>query len=368
MAGVTLLGFDHLKQYDQSAIPGAVLSTLLSSPAYPGGTEAEIGPIYTNDQTTMMIKQFTLSNGIKRNFLCHNANNYSRRVYPRLQQTHLANIPKVGKWYVGCRVYLSNVINAAAVLQVRLSTGIQTITIPAGNPGFYYVEVMVDWANQTITGWLNGVQQFSVTGSANVDPAYASPYLNIGPIDGTGSNTNSATYVSGFTDYYFIAEAANESNPIGGRLGPILVKPQVLASVANATRFTPPGTLSVVDQFNSNNVDVGATTDSYTIASNSVKTSANGDIATAKVAAPTETKAIKAVTVQVLSHKLSQAAAGVQTQLKQGGVSQTAQRVVPGTSSAPTRQAFGYTKAFDGSDWTNDKVGQITVDIGSYRP
>jgi len=376
MALVNLIGFDHFKTVPTyNAGTGGALFAAASSLAsglagLPGNDTTTFGSMLSSYSSTWLVNEVTLSNGKVRKFLCTSgASSYMRW---QMNNAQVDALPKTGKWYLGARIYYAIGPQAGSPgtgIQIRLGSNGLIVSAVTYTPGVSYMEVEIDWVALTIKTYLNGVLQNTVSGAAYLTPSYTGKLINVGPTSsysGTGPQ-------AGFTDFYFIVEEANEPNPIGGRLGPIIVKPLPRQSIANAGRFTPPGTLSVLDQFNANNTDLGVVPASGQQSNwdnryYNVQTSPNGEIATLSAALPTETQPIVAVQVATLSHKLQAAAAGTQQQLKQGTASLPLDRTIPGLVGAPTRKTYAAMKAPDGGAWSNEKVGQIKLDIGSYRP
>lgn len=367
MALINMFGFDHFKQGSNLSAALSNMTSLACGLSLGSGFESNpLGPQLTmSNSSTISFTEMTLSNGKKRTFLTQGgSNSYIRFTYPT---TQLLTLPRDGKWYMGYRVFVNTTAYAAnyIVAQCRFGSGAITITIPAA--GTYYVEVEVNWKTNTVITYLNGVVQNTYTGTSYVDPAVVAPYNYMSPYS---QANNVTTVVVGMTDYYFVVEAANDPSPLAGRLGPIIVKPLPFASVVNGERFAPPAGQTFLDTINLTTSNIGAVTGdvAYATANRIVKTSANGEIATLSASVPSETQAIVAVQLNTLSHKLQAAAAGTQQQVKQGTATGIQDRTVPGLVTAPTGKTFTYTKALDGAVWTNEKVGQIKLSIGSYRP
>ena len=370
MALINLTGFDHFKTATFSATNSAILVSTLGNLSC--GLSAGPGPTMEAQPISQVIQQsgyvgiseVTLSNGKVRKFFTNwSQNGYLRQFYPT---TYLNSLPKVGKWVMGCRVYYGSGPTASSpgtVLNMRMgTTPVPAVTVPA--PGIYYVETEIDWANQTVKTWLNGVLQNTYSGNAYVNPTYGSIYIYVGAY----TNYNVTNFITGYTDLYFAAEETTAEAGTLSRFGPILVKPQPWTRADNMDLFVPTVKPTALEQFNSNNVDLGIVATDYNYGANVVKSSAHGEIGVLTAGTPTETLPIVAVTLSALSHKLSQAAAGTTLQIKQGSAQTTADKTVPGLVGSPTRKTFGLLKALDGSAWSNEKVGQIKFNIGSYRP
>lgn len=367
MALINMFGFDHFKQGLNIAATAQNLSSLGCGLSLGVGYDSvPLGTIFSFSNTgNLSLVDMTLSNGKHRTFLVANATSaYMRMSYT---STQLASFARDNKWYGGCRVYVNQAAYTGGyvVAQVRCGPTVVTVTIPAA--GIYYVEVEVNWKTNTIITYLNGVVQNTLTGTTYVDPTYVtSLQWYLCPYSQSASGTGAQ---NGMTDWYFIVDANNDPNPVGARLGPIIVKPLPFSAVANADRFSPPTGQTVLDTINltASNISLAADVAMAT-ATRIVKTSPHGEIATLSVPAPVETQAIVGVLINAASYKVQAAAAGTQLQVKQGSANGVMDRTVPGLIGAPTGKSFGYTKALDGSAWTTDKVGQVKLDFGSYRP
>lgn len=370
MALINLIGFDHFKTVPLSTTNSSILSSTLGNlscglSAGPGPTMEAVPMRQVVQQAGYMgITEVALSNGKVRKFFTNwSQSGYLRQYYPA---DYLNSLPKVGKWVIGCRVYYNSGPTAGSpgiILNMRLgSNSGAAVTVPA--PGIYYVETEIDWVNLTIKTWLNGVLQNTYSGTAYVNASYASAYIYLGAY----TSYNVVNFVSGYTDLYFAVEETTAEAGTLSRFGPILVKPQPWVSAENMELFIPSVKSTALEQFNSNNAELGNVATDYNYGANVVKSSAHGEIGVLTAGTPTETLPIVAVTLSALSHKLSQAAAGTTLQIKQGSAQTTADKTVPGLVGSPTRKTFGLLKALDGSAWSNEKVGQIKFNIGSYRP
>lgn len=352
MALVSLLGFQDwaVGPVSSNITPSAVSMMPVDSSVYGVGTVLQT--FFASAPTKII--QFTDSRGVARKGI-----GGASSVAPYLQysSTYLQAIPRTGKWYFGIRYYGSQAIQVQA--SVRLSNNAATTWTPTANIAatVLYFEVVVDWVAKTMDLYVNKVK----VGSGVADPA--------------STITNwlwrfGSTYTVGadwcWTDMYWVVEGPSEPNPLGGPLGPIFVERASITSVDNSQLFTPPGSLSVGDQWNTN-----AVTPAYTGSSNvanAVTTSPHGEVASVHFKQPTETAPILAVSWNLSSTRASSANAGTVSQVVDGANTLPQTKEVPAVTTSISVNQFGSTKALDGTAWTPEAVARTVLKVGSYRP
>lgn len=351
MALVSLLGF-------QDWAVGAVNSNITAPSINMMPVDSSVFGVATVLQSFLptvptKILQFTDSRGVTRKGIGNTGN----APYLQYSSTFLQAIPRTGKWYFGARYYGPQPLTQQ--MSVRLSNNAATSWTPTASvtATVLYFEVVVDWVAKTLDLYVNKVK----VGSGVADPA------------STASNWlwrfGSVTAVSGdwcWTDMYWVVEDANEPHPLGGPLGPIFVERAAITSVDNAQLFTPPGSLSVGDQWNANAV-VPTYTGNTNVA-NTVTTSPHGEVASVHFEQPTETAPILAVSWNLSSTRAASANAGTVSQVVDGSNTLPQTKEIPAITNLASVNQFGSTKALDGTAWTPEAVARTVLTVGSYRP
>lgn len=354
MALVNLLGFQDwtVGPLTSTLMPTAVSFLPLDSSVYGVG----LGASAFFAGVPSRINQFTDSRGVTRKGIGAQAS-YGYPAYLRYGYQYLSQVPRTGKWYMGARYNGQQF--AGVMLSCRLSNlGATSWTPSAGiaNTTLYF-EIAVDWVAKTFDLYVNKVK----VGSGTADPASTVSNWVI-----TFGNTGNHTGEWSWTDMYWVVEDANEPHPLAGPLGPIFVQRAQIASVSNAELFTPPGSLSVGDQWN-----VNAVTPAYagtTNVANAVTTSPHGETASVHFTQPTETAPILAVAWNLSTFKTQVANAGTASQVVDGSNSLPQTKEIPAVTTASNVNQHGSTVALDGTPWTKEAVARTVLNVGSYRP
>lgn len=302
------------------------------------------------------INQFTDSRGVVRKGIGFGTNS-SVGSYFRYTYSYLQSVPKTGKWYMGVRYNGQQL--ATTMFSVRLSNNPATTwnTTAAISNTTLYFELAVDWVAKTFDMYVNKVK----VASGVADPASTQTNWLIS----FGMNSTQITEFS-FTDMYWVVEDANEPHPLAGPLGPIFVQHAPITSVSNAELFTPPGSLSVGDQWNANAITpvyIGGTN-----VANAVTTSPHGEAAEVHFTQPTETAPILAVAWNLATFKTQVANAGTASQVVDGSNSLPQTKEIPAVTSNSNVNQHGSTVALDGTAWTKEAVARTVLKVGSYRP
>jgi len=230
------------------------------------------------------------------------------------------------------------------------------VVIPAVT-ATYYVEIEIDWVNSVCNCYLNGELQNTYSGTSYFPTTPATATIRIG---GTTAMPTSGYWC--LTDFYFANDVANDPAPVGGRLGQIMVKPQPISTVDNATLFSSQNSgVSVADALNApftGGVNV-----------NGVNTDPRGALAQLNYAAPSETNAIKGVHVFANAWRDPTASAGFHIDVTQGAQVQTKTGVPVVTGTAILNPLdFPMNVDLNGAAWTPASIAALKVHIGSYRP
>lgn len=354
MALVNLVGFQDwtVGALSTAMMPTSVNLMPLDSSVF--GVGLSVNTFFATNPNR--INQFTDSRGVTRKGIGGGAS-YGYAGYLQYGYNQLQTIPRTGKWYFGVRY--SGQQFAGVMASVRLSNNSATNWSPTAAIAstVVYFEVVVDWVAKTMDLYVNKVK----VGSGVADPA--STQTNW--LWRFGSSSVTAAEWS-WTDFYWVVEDPSEAHPLSGPLGPIFVQRAPITSVDNAQLFTPPGSLSVGDQWNANSVT--PTYSGTTNVANAVTTSPHGETATVHFTQPTETAPILAVSWNLSSTRASSANAGTVSQVVDGTNTLPQTKEIPAIANQASVNQFGSTKALDGSAWTPQAVARTVLNVGSYRP
>lgn len=352
MALVSLLGFQDwaVGPVSSNITPTAVSVMPVDSSVYGVGTVLQT----FFQGTPSKIVQFTDSRGVTRKGI---GGASGTAPYLQYSTAYLQAIPRTGKWYFGIRYYGPQPLTQHASL--RLSNNVTTTWKPSASlaANVLYFEVVVDWVAKTMDLYVNKVKVAS--GVADPGSAVSNWLWRFG-------HTGNVAGDWCWTDMYWVVEGPNEPNPLGGPLGPIFVERASITSVDNSQLFTPPGSLSVGDQWNTNAI-TPTYADSTNVA-NAVTTSPHGELASVHFEQPTETAPILAVSWNLSSTRASSANAGTVSQVVDGSNSLPQTKEIPAITTSASVNQFGSTKALDGTAWTPEAVARTVLNVGSYRP
>lgn len=356
MALVSLMGFQEwdiasVGNLDDSSVNFFPLDSLKTGLGVPLG----VAGYFTSQPNAIL--EFPDSRGVRRKGLGRGAG-ASAQPYLAFGVARLKILPKTGKWYFGVRYYGPQV---GTMAQIRMSSNNATIwnpSVQSTDPVSLYYELVVDWKLGEWSLYVNKTRVLGGQAIASTASGYASFVL--------GSQTATATAWA-WTDMYWVVEEADEPHPLDGPLGPIFVQQAPIKSVDNADLFTPPGALSVGDQWNVNNKTPAIFSTSGVVA-NAVATSPTSEAATVHFTEPTESAPILAVSWQLASFKESGATAGTVSQAVDGDNSLPQSKEVPSQRPYASVNRFGSAVALDGSAWTKEAVGRTVLNVGSYRP
>lgn len=354
MALVNLVGFQDwtVGPLTSNLMPTAANFLPLDSSVY--GVGVGVGSFFA--ATPTRINQFTDSRGVTRKGIGAQVN-YGYAGYFRYTYQYLTQVPRTGKWYMGARYNGQQV--AGVMLSCRLSNLGATSWVPSAgiaNTTLYF-EIAVDWVAKTFDLYVNKVK----VASGTADPASTVTNWSI-----TFGSTTVLAQEWTWTDMYWIVEDANEPHPLAGPLGPIFVQRSPVASVSNGELFTPPGSLSIGDQWNAN--AVVPTYAGATNVANAVTTSPHGETASVHFTQPTETAPILAVSWNLSTFKTQVANAGTASQVVDGSNSLPQTKEIPAVLNLSNVNQHGSTVALDGSPWTKEAVARTVLNVGSYRP
>lgn len=275
-------------------------------------------------------------------------------------QFPVVSFARTGKWYMGIRVRPSGAAPSASSPVLYFGFGGTTVTNAVVIPAViatYYVEIEIDWGNLICNCYLNGELQNTYSGGSYFPATPALATIRIGGY--TSMPTNG---VWNLTDFYFANDVANDPAPVGARLGQIMVKPQLISTVDNATLFASQNSgVAVVDALNApftGGVNV-----------NGVNTDPRGALAQLNYAAPAETNAIKGVHVFANAWRDPTASAGLHLDVTQGAQVQT-KTAIPVVTGTAVLVPLDFPMALDlnGAAWTPASIAALKVHIGSYRP
>lgn len=221
-----------------------------------------------------------------------------------------------------------------------------------------YIEYMIDFANDTLQVWIDGVSKYTLAVAASAKTTLTDIQITMGQ---QSSAQNEFHY---YNDMYWLVDTSATDNTPSKRLGPIKVKSAVVNAVAMGEGWV----------VSDGTTQPPAVLDTTTLGPNTeltpaVRTSPNETVSSIGFAKPAAELAIKAVSIEVFGFRDTGTSPTLDAQLKQGQALGTKLNFSVPTMDLDRGAASDRVGCFNldlnGQPWTPDSIDAIELLVNS---